>query len=329
MRALTLTLVVLGLLVGSLPAQEPAEPGVFVYEYDEVNDTYLRSYYATQAEAQEALRPSRELALTAVTNLKAQIGSSASVNTEAAAEWLVFCEQWHFYQRWLAEEYDLGDQYLEDNAAEIARLRFAAVPGAQLRFEQAGDAEQAVADAAAGLGGRGGGAALGFEGDPAAEFAALEGGFAGGGGAQAQPAPPEEAQAAITLENFAYSGGVPSDEQWKLTILTLIQEGIQALIADNAQQHYDDLAAILDTIDIEQERRQRREAAIAARQRDIHNLREIILDREAATEVEIEGRTYLFSQEPLRRQPENIINIPTPNLTPYDMFNSDGTPRQE
>jgi hypothetical protein len=74
--------------------------------------------------------------------------------------------------------------------------------------------------------------------------------------------------------------------------------------------------------------RNRRAAYIGMRQREITDLAEIILNRRSATELEIGGTLYLFSDKPLSRIPDGAVNIDTPNLTPYDIFNSAGAVRE-
>jgi hypothetical protein len=84
---------------------------------------------------------------------------------------------------------------------------------------------------------------------------------------------------------------------------------------------------MLDEVEESTEMRARRQAYVAARQRDITDLREIILSRQAAEELMIDNTLYLFSHQPLERLPDNAVNIPTPNLTPYDIFDDEGNVR--
>ncbi len=53
------------------------------------------------------------------------------------------------------------------------------------------------------------------------------------------------------------------------------------------------------------------------------------LRRVTGAEIEIEGKVYLVSQEPLKAVPQDKVNIVTDNLTPYDILNDDGTLKKQ
>jgi hypothetical protein len=42
-------------------------------------------------------------------------------------------------------------------------------------------------------------------------------------------------------------------------------------------------------------------------------------------EINIDGNIYLISSQPIERAPRNVVPIVTSKLTPYDIFNDDGT----
>jgi hypothetical protein len=309
----------LSLSLTALPAQELTgpEPGVFLYSYNEGSGLYERKYYNTQQEALTVLAPDLARALAAAQDLNAQLQGNLTENTlNTTAQWMVFCEQWHMWQGWIIQEYELGDVFA--NWPGTGGATFAAVPGTRLRWEAEPETEQtsgATGYASAAPGGRGG---------PASDPFGGEGGGREMAPAQQQQEPQEEEveEAAITLRIFA---GMPVDQQ-QLAI-DVLGEVIAEIVQDIADEKYLVLWAQLDETEENTEMRARRQAYVAARQRDITDLREIILSRQAAEELVIDDRLYLFSHQPLERLPENAVNVPTPNLTPYDIFDEEGNLR--
>ncbi|MBN1475611.1 hypothetical protein JXA47_02555 [Candidatus Sumerlaeota bacterium] len=305
----------LALGVAALPAQELTgpEPGVFLYRYNEGSSAYERNYYPTQQEAMNVLAPDHARALAAAQDLNAQLQGTLTENTLiTTAQWMIFCEQWHMWQGWIMQEY--GDVYAKWPGGGGAR--FAAVPGTPLRWEAAPEPEPGTQTGTADYARAGGGREEGPGGDPFGEM--------GGQMATAQQVEEEEPveEAAITLANFA---PMPVEQQ-QLSIDVLGQV-ITEIVQETAEEKYQVLTAILDDLEENTEMRERREAYVAARQRDITDLREIILSRQAAEELVIDDTLYLFSPQPLERLPDNTVNIPTPNLTPYDIFDDQGSVR--
>lgn len=310
---LALALGLLSLLVPPLvPAQQTVqgpEPGVFIYGYDEATSLFSRTYHATQQEAQTVLAPRWAAAEAVAAQLNQQV--QANVNTRAVAEWMVFCEQWHYWQEWVKQEYELEEAF-DSWLGGQGSATFAALPGTTLWWQRG--AAPALGAAAPGP------AAQGLSREQL-ELSGVGGEFGGVAAPVDQgPAPPEEA--AITLETFLQIP-VGQRQQGMQTLHGVVSDIVQAL----AEEKYETLYAILGEVEESQESRARRAAYLATRQRDITDLREIILNEENATRVTFDDTTYLFSEQPLNRIPPGAINITTPNLTPYDLFNSDGSAR--
>jgi hypothetical protein len=313
MRLLILLLLSLTLAVPVLRAQEVQgpEPGVFVYAYDEATKKFTRTYCSTQQAAEAALEPRLQAARVASANLNAAVQSN--VNNDTVAQWLVFFEQWSLWQEWVKQEYGLKD---------LGDVTFAAVPGTQLRWEKAAE-EAAGPPRRNQQGAVGRGAQSAKEGNP--EVLGIEGGaeFAGAQTQQAQtPAEPEGPAPSLTIATF-----LPTPPESQPAAIAVVQSETSGMVQEAAQKKYEVLTAVLDEVDEEEAMRQRREAYRATVQRDITDWRDIILNRESATELDVNGRMYLFSEQPLNRIPEEAINITTPNLTPFDIFNADGTIR--
>jgi hypothetical protein len=320
MRLALLFSLALSLGLTALPAQELTgpEPGVFLYSYNQGSSSYERKYYTTQQEAINVLAPDVARALAAAQNLNAQLQGNLTENTlNTTAQWMVFCEQWHMWQGWIIQEYELGDVFA--NWPGTGGATFAAVPGTPLRWEAEPEPEPetqsgGTAGYASAPGGRGGPSA-------AFEEEGRGGGRDAGFAVQAQQ---EEAvpEAALTLANFA-----PQTVEQRQLAIDVLGEVIAEIVQDIAEEKYQVLWAIIDDLEENTEMRERRAAYVAARQRDITDLREIILSRQSAEELVIDDTLYLFSHQPLERLPDDAVNIPTPNLTPYDIFDDQGNVR--
>lgn len=310
-----LWLTVLALLISVGPpagAQEMQgpEPIVFVYSYDESSGKFLRTPYQSRQQALNALQGRRQEAVAAAAALNAQVQSN--VNVETVADWLIYFEQWHLWQEWVKQEYDLSD---------LGELTFEAVPGTPLSWEETPEAEAALQQSRQQFAGAGGAAS--FSGREEAELVGAE----GGGAVIFQASPQGQEVAGEPPPNFTIQTFMSQDAAGQELSIATIGQMIQAQVQDRARKRYEVLGAVLDEIEESERMRERREALFATYTDEINALRDIILNRQAATEVNVEGRTYLFSEQPLNRVPPGAINITTPNLTPHDIFNPDGTPR--
>lgn len=316
MSVRSLCVVALTLVAVSLAAQtiQGPEPGAFLYSYDTDKQEYMRTYYNTLQDAQTALEIRRNQALANATALNQ--AAQSNVNPDAVADWLIFFEQWHLWQGWVQQEYgieNLGDSLFE------------AVPGAPQGWlgSEAGGEAQANNQ-------RRGPAAGGYynqrdtSDDPA--LGSAEGPYAGGGGFapnnQNQPEEPTGPEPGVTIATFMGLSAADRDAAI-LDIRAQIEKDVQNMV----QEDYSLLSALLDNIELSQDRRERREVYTQLQQREITDLCEIILNRQAAEEIQVGDTLYLFSEQPLTRAPANSVNIPTNNLTPYDIFNEDGTVR--
>ena len=57
----------------------------------------------------------------------------------------------------------------------------------------------------------------------------------------------------------------------------------------------------------------------------LHEFASEWLRRFTGEEIEVEGKVFLVSPQPLKNVPPGKVNIVTTNLTPYDLLNEDGT----
>lgn len=311
--SLILAIVSMALILTASPAQEilSTEPGVFLYEYNEKTGKVERNYYSQQ-DAKNRLEQDKQRVLNIFAQMAPQQGQS-SIDPEAVAQWIVFFDQWTLYQQWLKQTYNLQ---------KLDKV-FVAVPGVTPKFAKttqkgpprrkagrAGEAEQLqqrVRTTAFGPGGYP---------TPGMPEGALPAGAPSTGSTQAAAAPP----GAETIASFV----ARTQEDRQATILAHQQAHLKQVNKDE-EERYQKLMALLDKIEAFEEAKQERKALLAMRHRDITDLQEIISNRMNATELNIDGKTYLFSQQPLSKIPEGAINITTPNLTPYDILNPDGT----
>lgn len=60
----------------------------------------------------------------------------------------------------------------------------------------------------------------------------------------------------------------------------------------------------------------------------LHEFASEWLRRFTGEEIEVEGKVFLVSPQPLKNVPPGKVNIVTTNLTPYDLLNEDGTIKQ-
>jgi hypothetical protein len=129
--------------------------------------------------------------------------------------------------------------------------------------------------------------------------------------------------ASVTIRTF-----MPQQPADREATIETIQTDVETQVSEGALEQYDVLARILERINENADQRERRGALLALRQREITDLSEIILNRRSATEIDIDGRLFLFSDRPLRRIPEGAVSVDTPNLTPFDIFDMEGTVRE-
>jgi RNA polymerase sigma-70 factor, ECF subfamily len=305
------------------------EPGAFLYRLREGSDEVRRVYYPTQQAAIAALQPDMDRALMAARDLNAQIQGNLTENTlQTTAEWMLFAEQWHLWQDWVIEEYGF-----EEMPADWPR--FAAVPGTTLRWETPpappptaarrtatrGTPSFATASRGAPPVAMAGGGGGGF-----AAYAPAGAARGAGGAAPAAAAPPVDTrpEPVLTLASLAnLSGG--EEERERAT--EAVREVVREMVQDRAEQQHSVLFALLDEAEEARQNQERRQAAIAAAQREINDLGPRALEMQAADTLVIDDTLYVFSDHPLQDVPEGAVNIPTPNLTPYDIFEEDGAVR--
>ncbi len=303
-------LILLALTLVAIPALaqeiEGPEPGVFLYDHDSVTEEYTRTYYPTQQEAIQFLQPRLSAASAVAASLNVQTNNS--INEDTTAAWMIFFEQWELWQGWVIQEYNLED---------LGEVTFATVPGTPLRWEISSAPEGTDAAGVPALGATGN---YGYPGEYGGQF---EASYAGGYGAstmQQTAVAPTGPGATVTMASFLLG-----DETQQREAILSVGEWVTTQVTEQNQEHCEILTAILDEVEQSGLHREHRAAYVASRQRDITNLREIILNQQGAIEMEIGGTLYLFSDQPLSRTPDGAVNITTPNLTPFDILRDDGT----
>ncbi|MBN1477116.1 sigma-70 family RNA polymerase sigma factor, partial [Candidatus Sumerlaeota bacterium] len=302
------------------------EPGVFIYRLREDTDGVRRIYCPTQQAAVEALQPDMELALTAARELNAQIQGNLTENTlQTTAEWMIFAEQWHLWQDWVLAEY--GFDEMPSNWP-----RFEAVPGTTLRWETPPEPTPTATPRMAGRGtpafamagpGAPGVAMARGEGDGMASYASAGGGRVAAGMAPAAPADTRP-EPVLTLASLANVAGGDGERQ---LATEAVGEAVRGMVQDRTALQHAVLSALLEQAEEARQDQERRQAAIAAGQREINDLGPRTLEIQAADTLMIDGTLYVFSDHPLEDLPEGAVNISTPNLTPYDIFEEDGAVR--
>ena len=131
---------------------------------------------------------------------------------------------------------------------------------------------------------------------------------------------------AITLRIFA---GLPGGSDGQRLAIQAVHEAFREFIQGAAEERHAVLTAILDELDEAGRERERRRAAASTLQREIIALGDRELESQAAERLVIDDTLWVFSDQPLSDLHEGAVNVPTPHLTPYDIFDEEGNLRSE
>ncbi|MCX7767062.1 MAG: hypothetical protein N2246_10205 [Candidatus Sumerlaeia bacterium] len=104
-------------------------------------------------------------------------------------------------------------------------------------------------------------------------------------------------------------------------IYTAYQEQARALI----EKYSTEITALLSRIEDRIWQRESYRDWVSRNREKLQEFANEWLRRYTGEEIEMEGKVYLISPQPLKHIPPDRINIVTSNLTPYDLLNEDGT----
>ncbi|GAB4326611.1 MAG: hypothetical protein Kow0059_22990 [Candidatus Sumerlaeia bacterium] len=112
-----------------------------------------------------------------------------------------------------------------------------------------------------------------------------------------------------------------------------VDQAIETIVGDArlkadelTRQLQGQLVALVQRLDQRQDRRLRYEDwRMKEMEEPFLEFAERWIKQSEGVEINIDGNMYLISEKPIQNAPRNVLPVVTSNLTPYDIFNEDGT----